>query len=296
MDINSSGSREERPAASTFGRLTGSRFQVETPPRSASLRQRRGVFSAESLEFQSFSTPASKLDEESMAVDGTESVQESTLRKRERIAELRRRRQEQSSRAGLGAGFFEEPADAPPASPPMSLPLRARGLESPESHGFFERGDLALLLRPVEVPDIDKLLEPPQRPLQRPPPPAREADRRASLNRPLMPLRCNAADFTINIPSTSLSPVLPQGWARNGLLVSRQQQRRRLAAQQDDSDDGDEEQPRRVTPNVDREVAAQLEAELARNQQLHAELARLHLKTRKLANLVIASQNIKGVD
>ncbi|KAJ2489910.1 hypothetical protein IWW37_003604 [Coemansia sp. RSA 2050] len=301
MDPNSSSSEERRPAASTFGRLAGSHFQIETPPRTASLRQRRGVFNVESLELRSLGTPTNKLDEEGMAAaaaaEGTESVQESTLRKRERIAELRRRRQEQGNRAGLGAGFFDAPADAPPASPPMSLPLRTRGPESPESHEFFERSDLALLLRPVQVPDIDRLLEPPQRP----PPPALGAHRRASQNGALLLPRCSAADFTINIPSTSLSPVLPQGWARTGLLVSRQQQqrreRRRLAAQQDDSDDGDDGLlPRRATPNVDREVAAQLEAELARNQQLHAELARLHLKTRKLANLVIANKNIEGAD
>ncbi|KAJ2754337.1 hypothetical protein GGI19_002489 [Coemansia pectinata] len=233
------------------------------------------------------------------------SVQESTLRKRERIAELRLRRQQQNGRAGLGAGFFEAPDSviantSPPLSPQLKAPvsLWSRGLESPESQGFFERGDLALLLRPVEVPDIDALLEPPRRPAQ---PQARRVPNRPG---PLLSARCGAADFTINIPSTSLSPVLPQGWARNGGLLlarhreQREQRRPATVAQQqeeeEDSDDSDEDElpQQRGKPNVDGAVAAQLEVELARNHALHAELARLHLKARKLANLVIANQNI----
>ncbi|KAJ2257274.1 hypothetical protein GGI13_000950 [Coemansia sp. RSA 455] len=288
-------SSDERPVASTFGRLSSSRFQVETPPRSASLRQRRGVLKSQPLELGSIDVKSNKFDDEN-APEAIESVQESTLRKRERVAELRLRRQQQSGRAGLGAGFFEAPdsviADtSPPLSPQLKMPvsLWSRGLESPESQGFFERGDLDLLLRPVEVPDIDALLEPPRRPVQ-----PRKAPNRLG---PLLSARCGAADFTINIPSTSLSPVLPQGWARNGGLLARHREQRRPAAvaqQQDDSDDSEDEVPQqRVKPSVDGAVAAQLEAELARNHELHAELARLHLKARKLANLVIANQSIK---
>ncbi|KAJ2799267.1 hypothetical protein H4S07_005483 [Coemansia furcata] len=304
----SNNSRDERPTASTFGRLTGARHLLETPPRSASLRQRRGVQNSQPLEFGSLDLQTDKFEDDN-ASEVVESVQESTLRKRERIAELRRRRQEGSGvRAGLGAGFFDAPDNAiahesPPQSPPMKPPLgcQLRGLESPESESFFERGDLALLLQPVEVPDIDALLEPPKRPAQTTPMP-----RRVSLARPgpLLSARCGAAEFTINIPSTSLSPVLPQGWGRNGGVLARHQkhQQRRLhgaALQGDESDGSDYDdgfRHQQVETHVDGAVAAQLEAELARNKELHAELARLLLRGRRLANLVLANENIRRED
>ncbi|KAJ2746710.1 hypothetical protein GGI20_001131 [Coemansia sp. BCRC 34301] len=305
----------DRPVANTVGRLSSTRFLAETPPRSASLRIRRGIQKPQALELSGAQRQQQlgidKIDEEGSAPCDSinASVQESTLRKRQRIAELRRKRQE-SSRAALGASFFNAPdgvaADEPilQSSGMMSSPVRwPRALESPESQNFFENSDLALLLRLVEVPDIDAMLEPPKR--ATPSASGLRSNQMASHiprpTRPLLSVRGNmAADFSINIPSTSLSPVLPTGWTRNGtqLLARQKQQQRRqsrnIAAQrQGDDDDDDSDGGRQpVQTRVDNAVAAQLEAEMARNQELHAELMRLHLMTRKLAKLVLTNENI----
>ncbi|KAJ1999916.1 hypothetical protein GGI04_004368 [Coemansia thaxteri] len=293
---------QQRPTPSTFGRLAGTRLSnAETPLRSASLRLRRGMPPSQPFELDfgldddddDEQRAAARLAEEAAAA-ASESVQESTLRKRERIAELRRRREEQQQqqangssasrrrltggvRAALGTGFFTAPEAADES--------RA-GSSSPDSDTFFESTDLALLLQPLEVAGIDALLEPPARTARTQPP--RQGHRPGPL--PLSARRGGpAADFTVSIPATSLSPVLPPGWARHGSLAGRNRGPRSAAPHGDSSDDDGAGGGCR---HVDSAVAAQLDAELAHNRELHAELARLHRAARCLAGLVVASRRV----
>ncbi|KAJ2898179.1 hypothetical protein IWW38_001475 [Coemansia aciculifera] len=138
---------------------------------------------------------------------------------------------------------------------------------------FFERSDLALLLQPIEVAaDIDALLEPP--------PHHRKAKRIGEVK------QTSGSDFSINIPSTSLSPV----------LLLRHQNKKRTGAADSDDDDESEERNAATTTHVDYAVAAALDAELARNRELHAELTQLKMTAKKLAKLVLTNEHISGIN
>ncbi|KAJ1959481.1 hypothetical protein GGI12_004313, partial [Dipsacomyces acuminosporus] len=228
-------------------------------------------------------------------------------------------------------------------------------LASPTGEKFFNDIELNLLLQPIELDEqVDGLLSPPPRA-----PKQQHQQQQVDSNDPVQRINCgdrqmqrastiatntvataantgnfsdflNAGDyndredFRIDIPSTSLSPMLPIGWGRGDMTMprgsARMRRRSRTVALVPENNDnrnsaGDaavagKADPFTATPTagnqpqgaasaadgakgVDDQAQTTdllIEAEMARNLELRRELARLHGTAKALTKLVIASR------
>ncbi|KAJ1721206.1 hypothetical protein LPJ53_004227 [Coemansia erecta] len=300
-----------------------------TPPRLLSLRSRRGLPQSGSLDLDLEPADdivssahvdthtASSIDDKPTPVPASVerhrgSVREDSLRKREKIAELRRKRLNPAgdggidsatpSRAGtqLAALFRTPPRESVGTSPSAAMsptglsgtsamPMSARqgygqwlNFITPAEDGFFNSPELNLLLQQV---DLDPLVESPAAPapeslLPATPatPPADDVvsetlvQSRLTVNQQARSMRranshngqglgINAganinygeSDFTINIPSTSLSPVVPLS-ARNLLRPSLARRRSRTVMQ---------------IPNTNSDATGKTAVNMAQQRQQH---------------------------
>ncbi|KAJ1648712.1 hypothetical protein LPJ64_000031 [Coemansia asiatica] len=355
-----------------------------TPPRLLSLRSRRGLTQPQAIDLEAASAEHENRDKieaatvrytDGQSVDVSEtversrsSVREDSLRKREKIAELRRRRQQRNSvvvagtatEDGLGnttpsrvtsnaarhlTSLFRQPprqaagnsslepnpVEQPDGVSSMPVPVeqpegkRFMTMVTPAEEGFFNSPELNLLLHQV---DLDPLIEPA---VARPEPItpedailAREMDRRAGkgqtrgLGAKNM-RRANShngylsagdlankgeADFTINIPSTSLSPLVPfGGWPR--ILSARLRGRARTVAQISEKKNGSvvgtghAVSGKRIASVAEDEpsdedladILGQLEKEMETNAKLKRDLAMVGSTADQLVKLLNTSIN-----
>ncbi|KAJ1822627.1 hypothetical protein LPJ56_000749 [Coemansia sp. RSA 2599] len=343
-----------------------------TPPRLLSLRSRRGLVQPQALDLEAApvdneskdgAETAGILQSDSRSVNASEaasrsrnSVREDSLRKREKIMELRRRRQQRNSVAAVAAEDGLETAtpsrvtsnaakhltslfrlsprqaagslslDTPDKDTggvvsSMSVPLeqaecnRFMSMVTPAEEGFFNSPELNLLLHQV---DLDPLIEPM---VVRPEPTpdsfasAQERGRADGQTRGFETKnmrRANShtgylsagnlankgeADFTINIPSTSLSPLVPfGGWPR--MLSARLRGRSRTVAQISGKKNGEVAETEEPLDDGDLDdVLHQLEEEMATNARLRRDLAMVSSTADqlvKLLNVSINSGQIRG--
>ncbi|KAJ1744353.1 hypothetical protein LPJ78_000105 [Coemansia sp. RSA 989] len=236
------------------------------------------------------------------------SIRTDTMRKRERVAELRRQReqkermqQQRRSRALVTSpgNVVSGASIAAIGSPggyaePLSIPHG--GFEDmAKSDEFFNDPQLDLLMHPLDpesaVADID-----PVPPSQR----AREHSRRPAP--PVSATRGAARtpakdefDFTINIPSTTLSPLVPRG-------ADRRQRARAAVFMADGEGRGRQGVRPQSLANVarvadstqaSRDVYQQIEAEMAQNKALKRELAQLDATVKALEQLVVAGHSLQ---
>ncbi|KAI8319560.1 hypothetical protein GQ54DRAFT_335484 [Martensiomyces pterosporus] len=208
---------------------------------------------------ETHSTPAAMPTQRGKA---RETLQAGTQRKREKIAELRRRRKNMGddrpvlaldlkgallgadaaedketeaggSKPGSGRSSRRSSATSPSFGPIPETPVPRAVLQahnarqtigkigSPTGERFFNDVELNLLLQPIELENVDSLLSPPPQQQQQQPVVQHLGEvvalpqQTGELVPSLMPAgEDDEADFTINIPSTSLSPMVPLGWNR----------------------------------------------------------------------------------
>ncbi|KAJ2852027.1 hypothetical protein IWW36_000606 [Coemansia brasiliensis] len=289
------------------------------------IRSRRGVSPTPQLDFSIGHAGTSNHQPHAAAAAAAEalnaSIRTDTMRKRERVAELRRQR-EQKERIQLqrrsravaaspgnvmsGTNIAAIAASGSPGgqpgsyAEPLSLPLGSLE-DMAKSDEFFNDPQLDLLMHPLDpesaVAGID-LVPPSQR--------AREQSRRPASS---MPAARGAArtpakdefDFTINIPSTTLSPLVPRG-------SDRRQRARAAVFMADDAaanacaNRGRQGLQPRSPANVakvaddaqaSRDVYQQIEAEMAQNKALKRELAQLDATVKALERLVVAGHSLR---
>ncbi|KAJ2449157.1 hypothetical protein EV183_005042 [Coemansia sp. RSA 2336] len=240
------------------------------------------------------------------------SIRTDTMRKRERVAELRRQReqkermqQQRRSRAhvtspGSVVSGANIAAIGSPGGYAEPLPLARGNFEDmARSDEFFNDPQLDLLMHPLDpesaVADIDPV-PPSQRAREqsRRPAPATSATRGAART----PAK-DEFDFTINIPSTTLSPLVPRGADRraraavfmaDGAAASDGRGRQGLQPQTlaDVATVADSTQ-------VSRDVYQQIEAEMAQNKALKRELAQLDATVKALEQLVVAGHSLQAL-
>ncbi|KAJ2769760.1 hypothetical protein IWQ56_002426 [Coemansia nantahalensis] len=261
------------PPAGKLDRIINRLTRRMTPPK-LSIRSRRGASPPELLEGVAGGAQAPEPERtDSWRQQQSESARATTLRKREKIAELRRRRQQDleqrrqsqysamSPVAAIAPGAANLAALAAAVSPlgpgaagqPLFLaPQSARRDQACLAEDqFFDSPELNLLLSPI---DIDSMVggvgsSPPSRQT-----PARRHNPR--------PTAHDELDFTIDIPSTSLSPVVPLGRGHG---------RQRSRAAMPVAGRG----APAAGPAASRRMHQQIDEELARNRALRRELARL---------------------
>ncbi|KAJ2570106.1 hypothetical protein IW140_002576 [Coemansia sp. RSA 1813] len=320
---------------------------TRTLSRSNSLRSRRGVPTIHELEIQ---VDSLKLDDQqqelktaepsnddaadlssspSKAVYPLQSVQAESVRKRERIAELRRARlnnlvdfqqeqeqeqqpEQQQERERLENAHVRSPGDfvlSPPTSSHIAtavengspIPVSARqnsakSLVSPAVDRFFNSPELNLLLHPIDVESINELDDKEQVPSKRP--------RSKRQPTPVSPSNEHGMDFKIDIPSTSLSPVVAGGLT----MLLRRKSRTTTAQHLQKNRDGVSKlgaalntgntRPQTTAGGIteaskkDNEavVLARIGAERARNSELRDELDRLNSSVDALKRLLLANQ------
>ncbi|KAJ2359244.1 hypothetical protein GGF43_000266 [Coemansia sp. RSA 2618] len=287
-----------------------------TPPKMG-IRSRRGV------------SPTRQLD---MAVEGASadgptrdgllqerSVRADTLRKRERVAELRRQReqkaagqrQRQARASAISPGAPADLATMAAAGSPLPHPGEMRGQSLDvrlgraepgaglESDEFFNNPELNLLMQPLDpesaVADVEPV--PPSQRAKQLGPRAAQATYSAR-GAAKTPVR-GEFDFTINIPSTTLSPLVP------GSMDRRQRSRTAVfmadSAVSIDADAGRRGmRPHTFTDGAggaqkSSDVYQQIEAEMAENEVLKRELAQLDATVKALEQLVVASHSLRAV-
>ncbi|KAJ2711431.1 hypothetical protein H4R19_003248 [Coemansia spiralis] len=263
---------EAGPSASKLDRFLNRLSRTMTPPK-ASIRSRRGVSPPAPLEAVGgggqVSTPEGTGDTGQR--HHSESARTTTLRKREKIAELRRRRQQDleqrrqsqytamSPAAGAAPGAASMAALAAvvsplgPGQPPFPVPQSARwGPAGMGEDRFFDSPELNLLLQPIDLDSVVCVVDPTP-PSQRTP--AKRPGQRSAARDEL--------DFTIDIPSTSLSPTVPLGLGHG-------RQRSRATGRDHGAPPAGS-----AVPASDGRVFQHIEDELARNRALKRELARL---------------------
>ncbi|KAJ1801724.1 hypothetical protein LPJ59_000015 [Coemansia sp. RSA 2399] len=311
---------------------------TRTPSRSNSLRSRRGVLTIQELELQvndlnlDDNRPERNSTEEpsdaaadlsssaSKVVYPHQSVQAESVRKRERIAELRRRRlnnfndlQQQQEHSGNTHGRSPRSLVlSPPTSSHIStavengspIPASARhgntkSLVSPPTDRFFNSPELNLLLHPIDLESVDEEeLAPSERPQSK------------RQQKTVSPSTNERMDFKIDIPSTSLSPVVTGGLT---MLLRR---RSRTATTTTTARQGSAGKRRGVSklfpgaPNTglvrsqtmtgamaeapEREdeavVLSRIDTERARNVELRKELHQLNSSVNALTRLLVANQ------
>lgn len=182
-----------------------------------------------------------------------------SIRKRQKLEQMRNKRQQREelsgTRMGLSPGLFLSPLSTPTKKKSAMANSEQEMLMDEE---FFNGCNLNCLLNNVNV---EPELPPHPQPLKSP-----AADMTAE----------DRDDFTINIPSTTLSPVAIAG----NQYQDRYQRRSRTAAAV-------------ISPTKNRKngsVEEQLEAELQKNMELKDELARLHSVVRALSRLMETQQ------
>ncbi|KAJ1902257.1 hypothetical protein LPJ66_000144 [Kickxella alabastrina] len=400
-DERNHASHTDKPdgTSSKFGKLIRTISRNATPPKQTNLRSRRGVH--QDCDFELDTTPSVQpLEAGATGYGGgipgqgavpmsvqRDSVRAESLRKREKVAEMRRKRQQQQQPLGaIGAlgvdapGFFR-PAAAPRAAaaaslatlfgPPLGaveegggmaeassadiVEMEAAGARlvvqaqaaafNPADERFFNSPELDLLLHEIDAAPLVSPAEPlvfPAEPPARlaPASPAADAFVGAIAGRPLAEGARRAASFggslaartppargepgfIINIPSTSLSPVVPFGVRRvsdegglsrvasarlhHGRLQTNAQQLQsakdegRTAADrrgsgrevdgcEDDGGDGDGD------GDGDDDVLEQLREEMDMNRELRGELARLNDVINAVANMAQANKTLCDIN
>ncbi|KAJ2529710.1 hypothetical protein IWW43_004744 [Coemansia sp. RSA 1935] len=290
-----------------------------TPPKMG-IRTRRGGSPAQPLDM---AVNGAQTDEAKDGLFREKSVRSETLRKRERVAELRKQREQKASQrksrtsaVSPGAANLVNLAEMAAAGSPIphtgmygsqSLDMQRdrQGAEARlESDEFFNNPELNLLMQPLDlesaIADAESI-PPSQRAKQR----GKRAALAASSSRgPASTPVKNEFDFTINIPSTTLSPLVPGGADRR--------QRSRTAVFMADSavaidtmaGNGQRGQRSHTFLNVaqvaestkrSNAVYRQIEAEMAQNEALKRELAQLDATVKALERLVVAGHSLRAV-
>ncbi|KAJ2866364.1 hypothetical protein GGI22_001294 [Coemansia erecta] len=311
---------------------------TRTPSRSNSLRSRRGVLTIQELELQvndlnlddnrqernsaepsdafaDLSSSASK------AVYPHQSVQAESMRKRERIAELRQRRlnnfnhlQKQEHSGNTHGRTPESLVLSPPTSSHIAtavengspIPASARNgnaksLVSPPTDRFFNSPELNLLLHPIELESVDEEeLAPSERPQSK------------RQQKTVSPSTNERMDFKIDIPSTSLSPVVTGGLtmllrrrsrttttttttaARQGSAGKKRGVSKLFAGAPNAGPVRSQKMTGAMTETPEREdeavVLSRIDAERARNLELRKELHQLNCSVNALTKLLAANQ------
>ncbi|KAJ2809051.1 hypothetical protein H4R20_000415 [Coemansia guatemalensis] len=319
---------------SKLNRLLSRLSRTMTPPKT-SIRSRRGVSPTQQLEVGVAipnSAPSNRPIRDEyhhnyqQQQQGT--INEDTLRRRQKIAELRGRREQEyqdrqrrltqqtqalfSPEADNTAGF-ESAVPFPLNTLNMSLAAfpgtaeyeqmaALRTPETREAERFIESRDMDILLQPIDVESMINVVDPVP-PSQRP----RQEKRTQRHSTPQQ--HCAAAsgrramdemDFTINIPSTSLSPMMP-------LQPGHRRQRSRATVFYAEKDlekfaeDSRKHQGLRsytalntaVSPGglkPSNALCEQIEAELRRNASLKHELAQLDASIRAIGSLLLVAE------
>ncbi|KAJ1943091.1 hypothetical protein GGF37_002807 [Kickxella alabastrina] len=374
---------------SKFGKLIRTISRNATPPKQTNLRSRRGVH--QDCDFELDTTPnVQPLEAGDIGYGGgiagqgavpmsvqRDSVRAESLRKREKVAEMRRKRQQQQQPLGaIGELSVDAPgsvrsAAAPRAAaaaaslatlfgPPLGpvedgggmaeassadiAEMEADGARlvvqaqaqaaafNPADERFFNSPELDLLLHEIDAAPLVFPAEPPAH--LAPASPAADAFVGAIAGRPLAEGARRAASFggslaartppargesgfIINIPSTSLSPVVPFGVRRvsdegglsrvasarlhHGRLQTNAQQlqsakdggrtaadRRGSGREVDGCDDGD--------GDGDDDVLEQLREEMDMNRELRGELARLNDVINAVVNMAQANKTLCDIN
>ncbi|KAJ2302902.1 hypothetical protein IWW55_003196 [Coemansia sp. RSA 2706] len=217
------------------------------------------------------------------------SIRADTLRKRERVAELRRQREQQANGRAPRRSQVTSPGETPQRS---SFAAMAAALRNPqplkqalESDEFFDSPELNLLAQPLD-PDAAVAHVDPVPPSQRRQPPAPRGP-------PKTPAR-DENDFIINIPPTTLSPLVPRSADR------RQRSRTAVFAAEsaDAAPDAGRQRPQTYIASGGQHsshVYMEIEAEMAQNQALKRELAQLDATVKALERLVDAGKSLRAV-
>ncbi|KAJ2482642.1 hypothetical protein IWW56_000984 [Coemansia sp. RSA 2131] len=290
-----------------------------TPPKMG-IRTRRGVSPTQPLDMV---IDGAQADESKDGLFREKSVRAETLRKRERVAELRKQREQKASQRQSratavspgAANLVNLAAMAAAGSPvsqtgmhnsqPLDMQRDRQGAEARlESDEFFNNPELNLLMQPLDlesaIADAESI------------PPSQRAKQRGKRTALAVPSSRGPAstpvksefDFTINIPSTTLSPLVPGGADRR--------QRSRTAVFVADSavtidataGNGRRGQRSHTFLNVAKvadstqrsnAVYQQIEAEMAQNEALKRELAQLDATVKALERLVVASHSLRAV-
>ncbi|KAJ2785377.1 hypothetical protein H4R18_000588 [Coemansia javaensis] len=286
------GSGAAEPTPSKLDRFLSRLGRRMTPP-NGPLRSRRGISPAPA--------PAPEL-----GVGDATPARSTAQQKREKIAELRRRREQSlagqrrqsqylamSPGAGGTAPGGASLAALAAAMSPAEPQRRPHAAADPDEDRFFDSPELDLLLQPISVAEAVNVVDPV--------PPSQRSQERQRLRRPARGASedddadDDELDFTISIPSTSLSPMVPLGRGR-GLGHGRQRSRTAVFVA------GGRPRPHTVAAAPDKapapapaadageSVERQLARELDRNSALRRELARLDAAVGALETLVRVAQ------
>ncbi|KAJ2658966.1 hypothetical protein IWW48_003764 [Coemansia sp. RSA 1200] len=336
---------------------------ARTPSRRTSLRSRRGLPTTQELEIQvenlkldeqhqpkrkqynGSAEPPDEIADSSSSVSKTtayprQPIQAESLRKRERIAELRQRRlnnfddllqQEQEEQEGRmqaqsGAAIIVSPAlssqvaTAVENGTPTPASASARHgsntavakpqLVSLVADKFFDNPELNLLLHEIDVGSVQQSLDGEEAVPAAAERPSENGQQAASVTaaqrNAALAAKDSKPDFAIDIPSTSLSPVV-----RRGLTMLQRRRSRTTAAQplQQHGRGGSKDTGASYTKKTrrsetvvggggeaaadgEKEVLAKIDAERTKNAELRKELDKLNGLIGALTRVVLADQAV----
>ncbi|KAJ2081027.1 hypothetical protein H4R24_002642 [Coemansia sp. RSA 988] len=324
---------------SKLNRFLSKLSRTMTPPKT-SIRSRRGVSPAQQLEVGDAEIAIPSSAHSDRLAGGDEyrhyyqqhqsTMNEDTIRRRQKIAELRGRREQEyldrqrrltqqtqalfSPEINNAAGFESV---VPLPLNPLNMSLAAfpgtaeyeqmaalRTPETREAERFIESRDMDLLLQPINAESMINVVDsvpPSQR--------SRQEKRAQSHSTPQQRHRCAASsgrrpvdemDFTINIPSTSLSPMMPlhPGHRRQGSRATV------FYAEKDLEKFAENSRKHQGLcsytalnsaispggPKPSNALCQQIEAELRRNASLKHELAQLDASIRAISSLLLVAE------
>ncbi|PIA16788.1 hypothetical protein COEREDRAFT_80868 [Coemansia reversa NRRL 1564] len=333
------GGNSGETSPSKINRLLSRLSRTMTPPKT-SIRSRRGISPTQQLEVGAVgvAVPSSAPNDRAAGEDEYryhyqqqrhETINEETLRRRQKIAELRGRREKeyldrQRRQTQQTQALFSPEADnavgfdsavpfplntlnmsmaAFPGTAEYEQMTALRTPETREAERFIESRDMDLLLQPIDTESMLNVVDPtpPSQRVKQEKRDQRHSTSQQRLHRAVTSGRrtVDEMDFTINIPSTSLSPMMPlhpvHGRQRSRATVFYAEKDLEKFAENNRNNQGLCSHTALNTAISSREsklpdaLCRQIEVELRRNASLKHELAQLDASIRAISSLLLVA-------
>ncbi|KAJ2612040.1 hypothetical protein H4S08_002875 [Coemansia sp. RSA 1365] len=324
------GGNGSETSPSKLNRFLSRLSRTRTPPKT-NIRSRRGISPTQQLEVGAAGIPSSSSNDRAAGANKYrhhETLNEDTLRRRQKIAELRGRREKEyldkqrrltqqtqalfSPEADNAVGFdsavpfplntLNMSMAAFPGTAEYEQMAALRTPETREAERFIESRDMDLLLQPIDAESMLNVVDsvPPSQRVRQEKHDQRHSTPQHGLHRAVTSGRrpVDEMDFTINIPSTSLSPMMPlhpgHGRQRSRATVFYAEKDLEKFAENNRRNQGLCSQTALNTAissgsKLPDALCRQIEIELRRNASLKHELAQLDASIRAISSLLLVA-------